>query len=199
MTGLVISSSEENAIDMLANRLICKPLTKTKVRGTNLSPQQIERIRRACIWGYTPEEICNMFPFADLAFVLDQKKSFNHRLRARFQIPVGCRVHMCMEMNEEGKSIAEIAKLMSISQTTVKRFLTEYPYSPLLARTMRHWSEILEALNGPRPLNVNSPIYKPTKTAKADEKSSSKLAKSGFDKDQRIKRATKRRLSATRH
>lgn len=199
MTGLVISSSEENAIDMLANRLICKPLTKTKVRGTNLSPQQIERIRRACIWGYTPEEICNMFPFADLAFVLDQKKSFNHRLRARFQIPVGCRVHICMEMNEEGKSIAEIAKLMSISQTTVKRYLTEYPYSPVLARTMRHWSEILEALNGPRPLNVNSPIYKPTKTAKADEKSSSKLATSGFDKDQRIKRATKRRLSATRH
>ncbi|HBE9079143.1 helix-turn-helix domain-containing protein [Serratia fonticola] len=199
MTGLVISSSEENAIDMLANRLICKPLTKTKVRGTNLSPQQIERIRRACIWGYTPEEICNMFPFADLAFVLDQKKSFNHRLRARFQIPVGCRVHMCMVMNEEGKSIAEIAKLMSISQTTVKRYLTEYPYSPLLARTMRHWSEILEALNGPRPLNVNSPIYKATKTAKADEKSSSKLAKSGFDKDQRTKRATKRRLSATRH
>ncbi|HHQ6629526.1 TPA: helix-turn-helix domain-containing protein [Serratia fonticola] len=195
MTGLVISSSEENAIDMLANRLICKPLTKTKVRGTNLSPQQIEQIRRACIWGYTPEEICNMFPFADLAFVLDQKKSFNHRLRARFQIPVGCRVHMCMVMNEEGKSIAEIAKLMSISQTTVKRYLTEYPYSPVLARTMRHWSEILEALNGPRPLNVNSPIYKPTKTAKADEKSS----KSGFDKDQRTKRATKRRLSATHH
>jgi hypothetical protein len=198
MTGLVISSSEENAIDMLANRLICKPLTKTKVRGMNLSPQQIERIRRACIWGYTPEEICNMFPFADLAFVLDQRKSFNHRLRARFQIPVGCKVFMCMQMQEEGKSIAEIAKLLSLSQTTVKRYLTEYPYSPVLARTMRHWSEILESLNGPHPLNVSSPIYKPTKAAKADEKSNSKLSTS-FDKDQRIKRATKRRLSATHH
>ncbi|CVF89552.1 Uncharacterised protein [Serratia marcescens] len=198
MTSSVISSSEENAIDNMANRLICKPLTKTKVRGMNLSPQQIERIRRACIWGYTPEQICKMFPFAELAFVLDQRKSFNHRLRARFQIPVGCKVFMCMQMQEEGKSIAEIAKLLSLSQTTVKRYLTEYPYSPVLARTMRHWSEILEALNGPRPLNVSSPIYKPTKAAKADEKSNSKLATS-FDKDQRIKRATTRRLSATHH
>lgn len=198
MTSPVISASEENAIDNMANRLICKPLTKTKVRGTNLSPQQIERIRRACIWGYTPEQIIVMFPFADLAFVLDQRKSFNHRLRARFQIPVGCKVFMCMQMQEEGKSIAEIAKLLSLSQTTVKRYLTEYPYSPVLARTMRHWSEILEALNGPRPLNVSSPIYKPTKAAKADEKSNSKLATS-FDKDQRIKRATTRRLSATHH
>lgn len=197
MTNPVISASEENAIDNMANRLICKPLTKTKVRGMNLSPQQIERIRRACIWGYTPEEICSMF-HADLVFVLDQRKSFNHRLRARFQIPVGCKVFMCMQMQEEGKSIAEIAKLLSLSQTTVKRYLTEYPYSPVLARTMRHWSEILEALNGPRPLNVSSPIYKPTKAAKADEKSSN-LVKTAFDKDQRIKRATKRRLSATHH
>lgn len=198
MTSPVISASEENAIDNMANRLICKPLTKTKVRGTNLSPQQIERIRRACIWGYTPEDICSMLPFADLAFVLDQKKSFNNRLRVRFQIPVGCKVSMCMVMKEEGKSIAEIAKLMSLNIKTVERYLTEYPYSPVLARTMRHWSEILESLNGPRPLNVSSPIYKPTKAAKADEKSS-KLATSGFDKDQRIKRATKRRLSATHH
>lgn len=198
MTNPVISASEENAIDNMANRLICKPLTKTKVRGMNLSPQQIERIRRACIWGYTPEQICNMF-HAELAFVLDQRKSFNHRLRARFQIPVGCKVFMCMQMQEEGKSIAEIAKLLSLSQTTVKRYLTEYPYSPVLARTMRHWSEILEALNGPRPLNVSSPIYKPTKAAKADEKSSKLATTSGFDKDQRIKRATNRRLSATHH
>lgn len=73
-------------------------------------------------------------------------------------------------MKEEGKSIAEIAKLMSLNIKTVERYLTEYPYSPVLARTMRHWSEILEALNGPRPLNVSSPIYKPTKAAKADEK-----------------------------
>ncbi|MGP0938770.1 hypothetical protein ACJ8PQ_12995, partial [Serratia sp. CY74664] len=60
---------------------------------------------------------------------------------------------------------------------------------------LRHWSEILESLHGPRPLNVSSPIFKPTsKTAKADEKNRNVVAKDKHDKQD-----YKHRLQAVGH
>ena len=195
MEDLAISGVEDSIIDALAERLTKKKLTKTKVKGLNLNPIQIERIRRACIWGYTPEQICEMFPFADLSFVLEQRKKFNHRLRARFQIPIPCRVHMCMIMKKEGLTASQISKLLGINAKTVGHYLTGYAYSTTLEKSMRHWTEILESLNGPKPLNVNSPIYKPTKkTARADENNRSIL-----DKEKLASQDYKHRLQAVGH
>ncbi|WP_144349843.1 MULTISPECIES: hypothetical protein [Serratia] len=90
-----ISPAEQQRIDDLAYRLTNKPLTKTNIRALNLSPAQVDTIRRACIWGYEPHEIVSMYPYATLAFVLDQRKKFNHKLRRRFQISVKAKIAMC--------------------------------------------------------------------------------------------------------
>ncbi|MGQ5800916.1 hypothetical protein ACUNI4_26210 [Serratia sp. IR-2025] len=99
-----ISAAEQSRIDDLAYRLTNKPLTKTNIRALNLSPAQVDTIRRACIWGYEPQEIVSMYPYATLAFVLDQRKKFNHKLRRRFQISLNCKIAMCHCMSRDGKS-----------------------------------------------------------------------------------------------
>ncbi|HID8269720.1 TPA: hypothetical protein ACXIH0_000057 [Serratia marcescens] len=178
-----ISPAEQQRIDDLAYRLTNKPLTKTNIRALNLSPAQVDTIRRACIWGYEPHEIVSMYPYATLAFVLDQRKKFNHKLRRRFQISVKAKIAMCHCMKREGEKTREIAKLLEVNTQTVNRWLTDHQYPTKLIEQMRHWSEILESLHGPKPLNVSSPIYKPTrKTAKQDEKSRNLVAKEKYDK-----------------
>ncbi|CAI2029411.1 hypothetical protein [Serratia marcescens] len=178
-----ISPAEQQLIDDLAFRLTNKPLTKTNIRALNLSPAQVDTIRRACIWGYEPHEIVSMYPYATLAFVLDQRKKFNHKLRRRFQIPARVKIAMCHCMIREGKTKQETAKLLEVNTQTVNRWLYDNQYPTKLIAQMRHWSEILESLHGPKPLNVSSPIYKPTrKTAKQDEKSRNLVAKEKYDK-----------------
>ncbi len=190
-----ISAAEQQRIDDLAFRLTNKPLTKTNIRALNLSPAQVDTIRRACIWGYEPHEIVSMYPYATLAFVLDQRKKFNHKLRRRFQISLNCKIAMCHCMSRDGKSKREIAKLLEVNTQTVNRWITDHQYPEKLVSRMRHWSEILESLHGPRPLNVSSPIYKPTsKTAKADEKNRNVVAKDKHDKQD-----YKHRLQAVGH
>ncbi|MDP8728998.1 hypothetical protein [Serratia marcescens] len=190
-----ISPAEQQRIDDLAYRLTNKPLTKTNIRALNLSPAQVDTIRRACIWGYEPHEIVSMYPYATLAFVLDQRKKFNHKLRRRFQISVKAKIAMCHCMKREGKKTREIAKLLEVNTQTVNRWLTDHQYPTKLIEQMRHWSEILESLHGPRPLNVSSPIYKyAAKTAKQDEKSRNIVAKERQDKQD-----YKHRLQAVGH
>ncbi|TWY30601.1 hypothetical protein [Serratia marcescens] len=190
-----ISPAEQQRIDDLAYRLTNKPLTKTNIRALNLSPAQVDTIRRACIWGYEPHEIVSMYPYATLAFVLDQRKKFNHKLRRRFQIPVRVKIAMCHCMISDGKSKREIAKLLEVNTQTVNRWLTDHQYPTKLIEQIRHWSVILESLHGPKPLNVSSPIYKPTrKTAKQDEKSRNIVAKERQDKQD-----YKHRLQAVGH
>ncbi|KXJ00559.1 hypothetical protein AN414_24435 [Serratia marcescens] len=190
-----ISAVEQSRIDDLAYRLTNKPLTKTNIRALNLSPAQVDTIRRACIWGYEPQEIVSMYPYATLAFVLDQRKKFNHKLRRRFQISVKAKIAMCHCMKREGKKTREIARLLEVNTRTVSRWIADHQYPAQLVSRMRHWSEILESLHGPRPLNVSSPIYKPTsKTAKADEKNRNIVAKERHDKQD-----YKHRLQAVGH
>ncbi|WP_241169700.1 hypothetical protein [Serratia marcescens] len=44
-----ISPAEQQRIDDLAYRLTNKPLTKTNIRALNLSPAQVDTIRRALL------------------------------------------------------------------------------------------------------------------------------------------------------
>lgn len=152
--------------------------SRSRVIEKNLTTHQLELIRRATIWGYTPAEVCKMYDFADLQFVEEQTIRFNGRLRCRFQIPLSCRIQMCHQMKEEGKTNAEIAKLMNVNIQTIVRYLSGCQSSAKLGNAMRHWSEILESLHGDRPLNVSSPVFKPNrKTAKIHEKNLNVLAK----------------------
>nr|WP_233074397.1 helix-turn-helix domain-containing protein [Serratia ureilytica] len=98
-------------------------------------------------------------------------------------------------MISDGKSQREIAKLLEVNTRTVNRWLTDHQYPTKLIEQIRHWSVILESLHGPKPLNVSSPIYKPTrKTAKQDEKSRNIVAKERQDKQD-----YKHRLQAVGH
>lgn len=143
-----ISAAEQQRIDDLAFRLTNKPLTKTNIRALNLSPAQVDTIRRACIWGYEPHEIVSMYPYATLAFVLDQRKKFNHKLRRRFQISLNCKIAMCHCMSRDGKSKREIAKLLEVNTQTVNRWITDHQYPEKLVSRMRHWSRFWNPYTG---------------------------------------------------
>ncbi|MGQ6114984.1 hypothetical protein [Serratia nevei] len=85
--------------------------------------------------------------------------------------------------------------MVEISPAEQQR-IDDLAYRPTkLIEQIRHWSVILESLHGPKPLNVSSPIYKPTrKTAKQDEKSRNIVAKERQDKQD-----YKHRLQAVGH
>lgn len=131
----------------------------TACSATRLSSAQLTTVRRASVWGYSPVEICEMFPYATVEMVEDIQTSFNPKLRQRFHITQPQQVVMVHQMKKEGLTVHQIANQLHVSVVTIRRYLATVP-AINLQRDMRHYSEILKSLHGDRPYNVASPIFK---------------------------------------
>ena len=150
-----LTSDEEAEINALAEKLAAnKP--KRIMDESRLTPDQILKIKRACIQGHSAKAICGAFNVS-LAYVLRVKRTHNPQKYQKSPLTLPEKGVLAKQMQEDGLSLSRMSELLGLSSKTISLLLSaESPR--YLVDQMLPYDVVLQNLRSAR--YVESPVYK---------------------------------------
>lgn len=150
-----LSSEEEAAVNALAEKLAAnKP--RRIMDESHLTPEQILKIKRACIQGHSAKAIQAAFNVS-LAYVLKVKRSHNPQKYQKTPLTLAEKGVMAKQMEADGLSLSKMAELLGINSKMVSLLLTQ-PSPRYLVEQMLPYDQVLQNLRSAR--YVENPVYK---------------------------------------
>ncbi|KAA6103352.1 MULTISPECIES: hypothetical protein [unclassified Pantoea] len=157
-----LTEQEEEKIAQMALKLKSKSKDKQNLKPkykqgvSTLTPEQLVKIRRACVLGHSARAISDAFK-VPVSFVLEEKKIFDPK---KYQKEPLCLVHkglMSQQMAKEGYGISEISQEMGLHSRMIEKLL-RIKLPEYLEQQMLTWDVVLRNLRSSR--YVENPIWK---------------------------------------
>ena len=150
-----LTSEEEAAVNALAEKLAAnKP--RRIMDESHLTPDQILKIKRACIQGHSAKAIIAAFNVS-LAYVLRVKRSHNPMKYQKTPLTLPEKAVLAQQMDADNLSVDKMAELLGINSKMVSLLLTQ-PSPYYLVEQMLPYDQVLQNLRSAR--YVESPVYK---------------------------------------
>ncbi|MDI7419081.1 hypothetical protein [Cronobacter turicensis] len=154
-TILELTPEEEAKIAALANTLATsKP--RRIMDESRLTPDQILKIKRACIQGHSAKAICDAFKVS-MAYVLKLKREYNPKKYQKTPLTLVEKAVLAKQMGEDGLTVQTMAELLGINVKTAQMLLN-IPSPRYLVDQMLPYDDVLANLRSAR--YVANPVYK---------------------------------------